>query len=112
LSILDFDFKYNERYLHHTAMHDIPQFGSKVDPMPYLAWDKRIEKLHPFIIRSSDEAALSRYSPENLLNRCSTDWNSRYARKMQWNTQVMVFNSQISLVFYWFGATRRGKNLI
>lgn len=26
-------------------------FGSKVDPMSYLAWKKKVEKLHLFIVR-------------------------------------------------------------
>jgi len=45
--------KYREHYLPHRAMHDIPQFGSKVDLESYLAWVKKIEQLCPFIIRSS-----------------------------------------------------------
>jgi len=45
--------KYSENYLHHRAMHDISQFCSKVSLVSYTAWEKKIEQLCPFIIKSS-----------------------------------------------------------
>ena len=68
--------KYSEHYLHHRAMHDILQFGSKVDPMSYLAWEKRIEKLHPFLIRGSKYCIVD-LCTSRFITHASEWWHSR-----------------------------------
>ena len=42
-----------ENEMHHRLESDIPFFGEDISALSYLAWERKIEELHPFFSRSS-----------------------------------------------------------
>lgn len=41
---------YHTDEMHHKAKSEIPFFGENINALSYLAWEKKIEKLHPFFV--------------------------------------------------------------
>lgn len=45
---INLHLSHSEDELHYRVESDIPFFGESVSALSYLAWEKKIEELHPF----------------------------------------------------------------